>query len=447
MKSSAAEPGIAAALQGIPCSSRLLVAFSGGVDSHALLHSLAGRRQARGWTLAAVHVDHHLHPGSRDWVRHCAQVCSELAVSLRIVDVDARPRGGESPEAAARGARYRALGQLLGTGDLLLTAQHQDDQAETVLLQLMRGGGLAGLAGMPRMRTLGRGRLLRPLLQVSRQQILEYARDHNLEWLEDPSNRDTRIDRNFVRLQVLPGLRRRWPSASATLAGAASRSGEATDLLMALADIDSQHTLAAGAGLAGRHLAPLPVPRQRNLVRCWLRVEACQPPPGWAVGRIVDELLPATGSRAVVGWGEHEVRQYRGHLYVLGQTSPAAPGWRRRITVNDLAVLPDGSYARLVADGGTIDAGRLTGCRLEVGFRTGGEKLRVFEGGPRRTLKNLFQEAGIPPWRRVCWPLLFCAGRLVAVAGRWVEVEFTRPGADPAGLSFRWQTQSPSDSL
>lgn len=439
---------VVAALRRVPCSARLLVAYSGGIDSHVLLHGLSRLRTRPGWTLSAAHVDHQLDGRSPQWARHCQHICDELQVPLRQLRVDARARRGASPEAAARDARYRALSELLEPGELLLTGQHLDDQSETILLQLMRGAGPAGLAAMPRARALARGWLMRPLLNVSREQISAYASRHQLEWLDDPSNTDLSIDRNFLRRQVLPELRQRWPMAAGSLAAAAARCAESADLLMALAQLDSRHGLAAGSGLAVHSVLTLPVPRQRNLVRCWLRVEGARAAPAWALTRIVEELLPTADSgRAVVAWGGFEVRPYRGRLHAM-ETLPAVPaGWRQALTREQPSALPDGTRVELVSVTGGIDARLLKGRTVEVGFRVGGERLRLVRGGPRRTLKNLFREAGVPPWERSRWPLLFCDGALLAVAGRWTSVEFTVREEAVCGLSFRWQRLLPSDSL
>lgn len=201
---------------------RLIVGYSGGLDSHVLLHGLAMHRPY--WLtqkLEAIYVDHGLQTASAVWGEHCAEVCRDLNMPFRVLKIDARPVPGESPEAAARRARYAALAAELGFDSALLTAHHRDDQAETLLLQLLRGAGPYGLAAMPAVSRLGQGRLLRPFLEVDRAELLAYAGKHGLRWIEDASNTDTGFDRNYLRHRVLPLLRERWPAVNRTLSRSA----------------------------------------------------------------------------------------------------------------------------------------------------------------------------------------------------------------------------------
>ena len=214
---------------GIPPSYQ--VAFSGGLDSLVLLHALCALRGRLAAGVAAVHVHHGLHSDADEWDAHCQQVCDELGVAYTLLRVDGRPATGESPEAAARDARYRALAEWLPAGHCLLTAQHQDDQAETLLLQLLRGSGVSGLAAMPVMTGLGAGHHLRPLLEMTRPALHHYATAHALRWIEDPSNQSSAYDRKYLRHQVLPRLRERWPAVSSSLSRSAAHCAEASALL------------------------------------------------------------------------------------------------------------------------------------------------------------------------------------------------------------------------
>jgi tRNA(Ile)-lysidine synthase len=202
------------------------VALSGGLDSSVLLAALAAAPLRA--PLRAIHVDHHLHPDAAHWARHSVELAVRLGVACEVVRVQARPEPGESPEAAARAARYDALGRLLRPSEVLLTAHHGDDQLETVLLQWLRGGGLRALAGMPAVgRFADRGWHARPLLGFTRAELQDWAVSQRLEWLEDPSNLDPRFDRNYLRLEVLPALRRRWPAAAVTVGRVAAQAAEA----------------------------------------------------------------------------------------------------------------------------------------------------------------------------------------------------------------------------
>ena len=218
---------------------RYWLAYSGGLDSHALLHAMHGlRAQQRGIILCAVHVHHGLRPEADQWAAHCMSVCAALEIPCQVLHVQARPAAGESPEDAARCARYQALRDVIGAGDCLLTAHHQDDQAETLLLQLLRGAGVAGLAGMPACAAFGTGLLARPLLSHSRAELRAYAERHGLHWVEDGSNAETGYDRNYLRHEILPRLRARWPATAAVLTRSAGHCAAATDLLQILAAQD-----------------------------------------------------------------------------------------------------------------------------------------------------------------------------------------------------------------
>ena len=192
--------------------SRLFIAYSGGLDSTVLLHATARVRLELDGEIHAIHADHGLQADSRTWSEHCEQQCAALDIQLHKVHLELQIPAGESLEAVAREARYQAFAKILGPGDALLTAHHADDQVETVLLQLFRGAGVAGLAGMPRVKSWHRGWLLRPLLPFSRQQLEHYADEYSLRWMEDTSNLDVRFSRNQLRRRVVPELKARWPA-------------------------------------------------------------------------------------------------------------------------------------------------------------------------------------------------------------------------------------------
>ncbi len=215
------------------------VAYSGGMDSHVLLHSLAGLRdRLKLAPLNAIHINHGLSEQAGNWAHHCQSICEQLAIPLQIINVDAQPVSGQSPEEAAREARYSALAGALPDNSCLLTAHHRRDQAETLMLQLLRGGGVQGTAAMPPWCEFAQGILLRPLLDCSHEQLLVYAAAHQLDWVDDDSNTDTRFDRNYLRHQVMPDLRQRWPAVDAILARVARRHAETSELLNDLAATD-----------------------------------------------------------------------------------------------------------------------------------------------------------------------------------------------------------------
>jgi tRNA(Ile)-lysidine synthase len=406
-----------------------------------LLHALA--RLPRACGLRAVHVDHGLHPGSAAWARHAADLCARLGVPFasRAVNVTT---AGEGLEAAAREARYAALLAELRPGEVLVTAHHRDDQAETLLLNLMRGSGPAGLAGMPLLGRAGTAALARPLLGVSRAAIRDYARSHGLAWIEDPTNADPRLDRNFLRLQVLPLLAGRWPAAVPALARSAALSGEAAALLGDLAALDERRVTRRGRILVAE-LARLDEPRQRNLLRHLCRRLTGSVPPERRLRAGLAQLLGAGADRRpLVAWDGGEIRRFRGALYVqppLGAPPPlpaALPG--RAGASLDLG--PDNGRLRLVrAAAGGIAARRLDG-PLEVRYRRGGERLRPAGEAHRRELKKLLQERAVVPWMRDRIPLLYAGATLVAVAGLWTAQEFIAGAGEP-GWRVRWDRHPP----
>jgi len=217
---------------------RYVIAFSGGLDSTVLAHALARNSDVPDVPVLAIHVDHALQTDSANWSKHCAQIAAELEIDFRSLLVDVQLESGKGPEASARDARYAALSAELSNDDWLLSAHHREDQAETLLLNLIRGSGPAGVAGIGDVRRIGPGWLVRPMLNVDRADIELYANDMGLHWIEDPSNEDQRFDRNFLRHEVLPRLKSRWPDIAARLQRSAGHAGEASQLLIELAAID-----------------------------------------------------------------------------------------------------------------------------------------------------------------------------------------------------------------
>lgn len=413
---------------------RWLVAFSGGLDSTALLHALAAIYDPE--NILAVHVDHGLHEDSAAWHERCRKTAAGLGVSWHGVSVAVDRRSGSGIEAAARAARYAVFESLLQQGDFLLTAHHRDDQAETLLLNLLRGSGTAGLAGIGENQPLGAGRMLRPLLATGRDEILQYAAQQGLQWIDDPSNEDRALDRNFLRHEVLPVLASRWPAASRKLARSAELMADANRLANGLASIDLSRCGTAGR-IALDPLRALSAPRQANLLRHAARRCGLPSPPATCMDRLSRELFDARDDALpVIAWPGGECRRYRHELFLLPPlgAAPARPA---------LQLLPGGAAVNLGPQGGSlslspVDTGGIGAgtaqAGLQVRYREGGEALRTAPHGNTRTLKNLLQEHGVFPWMRDRLPLLFAGDQLVAVADLWVAAECV---AVP-GFAVRW---------
>jgi tRNA(Ile)-lysidine synthase len=393
------------------------VAFSGGTDSTALLHAVAVRADQAPGTLRAIHIDHGLHPDSPCWAEHCRRICDALGVPLVVRRLNLKPIPGESLEATAREARYRALADVLGPRDLMLTAHNQDDQAETLLIALLRGSGAHGLAAMPREAGLGQGRLVRPLLDVPRATLEQYARSFGLSWIEDPSNASLRMDRNYLRNSVVPLLRARWPGLSATLSRSAGHCAEAAYLVDGLAAELMEACAGAHPGaLDIRALGALERSRCKAVLRLWLRRRGFALPDRRHLARILDEVLPARADAdPLVAWSGCEVRRYRDDLFALAPLppSPSALTIRRAPSgMPPVIELPAG-LGWLQWD----DASDGSEPAPTVRFGATGLSCRPRPTSRRRTLKNLFQEAGIPRWLRSYVPLVFSGDTLIGVAG------------------------------
>ena len=400
-----------------------MVAYSGGVDSHVLLHLC----HAAGLPLRAVHIHHGLQAEADAWERHCAGVCKQLDIPYQCIHVDAIRGPGESPEDAARRARYRALEEALQPGEAVLVAHHQDDQAETLLLQLMRGAGPAGLASMPAVKSFGRGCLARPLLGFSRQSICDYAKAHGLSWIDDPSNADTRFDRNYVRSEVMPVFTQNWPGAVESLSQAASLQQDALEIIEAMAAVD----LAAVAtqqynSLSISKLQRLPESRQYNVLRFWISFSGYDRPRRSILQEVVDSVLPAPeDATPLVLWGNTEIRRYQDTLYVLKALNSHeihhVYAWdgEQPLYLETLGIelyleqsLGSGIQREAVARG------------LTIRFRQGGEQIRPRGRQHTHSLKKLMQEAGIPPWQRSRIPLIYIDHELACVCGYWVADAF-----------------------
>jgi tRNA(Ile)-lysidine synthase len=392
------------------------IALSGGLDSTALLAALASFPALA--PLRAIHVDHGLHPDAARWSGHSVMLAARAAIRCEVVRVDARARAGESPEAAARTARYAVLAARLQPGEVLLTAHHADDQLETVLLQWLRGGGLRALAGMAPAAAFARGWHARPLLGFTRAELRDWAESQRLDWLEDPSNRDLRFDRNYLRLEVLPALRQRWPAASRTVGRVAAQAAEA----LALDDGAAAAELAAvaeGRTVSLAKLALLDGARQRRVLRAWLRALGLSMPAAATLEALRRDMRGAAEDRVPeTRWPGAVVRRYRGRLHADPLPDPALPlgasagaTWGPGETF-DLGAL--GTLGLQAAEGGGLSRARLNE-PLVIATRAAGAVFRPAGSAHRRPLRKWLQERGVLPWRRASIPLVFSAGEIVAV--------------------------------
>jgi tRNA(Ile)-lysidine synthase len=395
---------------------RIFIAYSGGLDSLTLLHFCAQQAQLRD-RLQAIYIDHGLQTASASWGEHCVQQAAAWSVPCRVIRVDARAASGESPEAAARQARYRAFAPLLGRGDVLLLAQHREDQMETFLLQLLRGSGLAGLAAMPVCAALGEGHLLRPLLDTAKQDIRAYATRHALQWLEDPSNYCDDFDRNFLRRQIVPLLRQRWPALDKTVARSA---GHCREALLQLQQPGSDWALQAQLPLA--QLRSLAAPQCVLILRNWLQHHGLRPPSQAQMRQIQQQFIDTEpGTCANIAIQQHIICAYRQDLYCLPQEACQAPLAQLWPQGEVTAVLSNGYRLRLIEADQGIPQILWRTAQCEIRPRSGGETVHLAGRSGGHSLKKLYQEAAVPPWQRRALPILYLNGRLAAVPGLWVD--------------------------
>jgi tRNA(Ile)-lysidine synthase len=408
--------------------SRLLVAFSGGLDSTTLLHAAARLRDRYGLPLLALHADHGLHPDSAAWREHCAAQCRAFAVeylATSLVIAGSTPSG---VEAAARMARYAWLAATMRDDDQLMTAHHADDQAETVVLQLLRGAGPRGLAAMPAAKPFGPGVLLRPLLGYSRSALTDYARNHGLHWIEDPANADDRYDRSYLRQRLMPVLCARWSGAASAIRRSARHCAAVEGLLDDLARLDltrcaaraSSARLPATHALSLARLRDLSDERLANALRAWARAAGVRAPSTRKLGEAVRQLVRLSGSGGCVEWDDAALRRYRDALYLV----TGHP--RRDGPASAVPWIPDRPLdlphlgLRLVVratSGAGISPEILRDTQLTVRWRQGGERCQPAGSRHRKQLKKLYQERRVPPWERERIPLVYLHERLLAVPG------------------------------
>jgi tRNA(Ile)-lysidine synthase len=423
----------------VPPGARVTLALSGGVDSVAALDLLARLAAAHPFALTCLHVDHGISPNAARWARFARAVARRYGLRCTVRKVDLAPYRKLGVEGAARAARYAAFARA--AADFVVLAHHRDDQAETVLLQLLRGAGPAGLAAMPVVRApAGRGpRLLRPLLDAPRTELEAYARAQRLEWVEDETNADERRTRNWLRRRVLPLLRERNPNVAATLARSAAHAAEADALVRALAAIDAREASRDGR-LQAAGLARLPRARAKNVLR-WLLSDAGGPTPESAhLDELVRQLATARGDGLVrLKVGGLEVRRFRGAVWVVPPRGRPGEDWRSRWDGRRPWSLPElgGEFRFEEAASRGISAAAMSRGPVEARVRAGGERFQPDPRRPRRTLKHLLQEAGVPPWERAALPLVYCGGRLAFVPGIGVAAGL-QAGPRERGLVLSW---------
>ncbi len=407
-----------------PPISKYIVAFSGGLDSTVLLHIMHEAQLP----IHAVHVNHHLHQNSAQWDQHCKTICETWQIPISVVHIEPNQISQNNIEESARNERYKLLFKFVEDKYSLVTAHHKNDLVETLLLQLLRGAGPAGLAAMSYQRETDGGKHLRPLLDYTRSDLLDYAQAHQLHWVEDASNDSISFNRNYLRKKILPKLIERWPSALQTLTRAVELQADAMQCLKALASIDLQaaHTEQSNV-LNVKALQALSSVRVKNALRGWIQDHAMRVPSRKILDQICTDIVfkDEVESSPVQTWADGELRRYRQQLYLMKPLSGHDTEQEFQWDIKQPLHIKSIEYTLQPAD---IDR---YGIRLpphakalKVGFRRGGESLKPFGSNHHRSLKNLFQEASIPPWERDRIPLLYYQDQLISVLGYWNAADY-----------------------
>ena len=403
------------------------------MDSVVLLH-VVKQCLAGGGALRALHVNHGLQADADDWERFCRDLCGQWEVPLSVCAV-AVPKTGASPENRARIARYKAFAEDLAPGECLLLAHHLDDQMETMLLRLSRGAGLQGLSGIPAKRKLGQGTLLRPLLRCPREELADYAKTHDLRWIEDASNQNTDFDRNFCRHEILPAVERRWPEYRRDWERSRELIAESRNLLTDLAEIDLQHcTGKAKNQLSIDPLRQLSTPRQHNALRHWIEEKTGEPANPRKLRGLPDLLIgPEQSVETVIDFGDHSVRRFNGNLYLVPELPPIDPKTRLAWNPSREPILKLPGNGSLHATP-TTDHG-LAAKTYEIRYRQGGESCRLAHR-PTKSLKKILNESRLEPWLRNRLPLLFHKDDLMAIP----EIGIAENAATQPGHHIEWRS-------
>ena len=415
---------------------KLVVAYSGGIDSHVLLSSLHELRPSI--PLEAIYINHQLQSEANNWGLHCDKICLSLGIPFKQITVNATPLSGESPEEKARIVRYEALSKILMKDHCLLTAQHQDDQAETLLLQLLRGSGVEGLSAMPLCRSLGLGVQMRPFLAVSRQEIESYAKDHKLQWVEDPSNQELTIARNYLRLSIMPSFLNVWPKTNSMISRSAKWLGEASEILSEVAEQDVYFCRDEQQSLNITKLQTLSINRQKNLIRYWFHQHGLKRPGIDKLDIIFNQIVEAQAdANPQLDLQKMSVRRYKDKLFIVPIWAKINNDWTCEWDAISTMVLSDDWATIEVKEAQGLGLSeKKTQLPLTLRIRQGGEKCQPVGRDCNRSLKKLFQEYSVAPWLRDRWPLLYSEETLVAVPGLFICEGYQATDAE-IGVAFK----------
>ena len=404
---------------------KICVSLSGGVDSIVLLYAL-NQCLDKGCLIRAIHINHNLAKDSQVWADFCKRTCDRIQIQIDIHSIKVKNTEGFGIEAAARKARYQKLQRSIQEGEWLMTAHHQEDQLETILLRMARGTGIEGLQGIQKQFNFGKGKILRPLLDVSKSEVLGYARKNNLDWVEDASNQETYFDRNFLRMNVIPKLKERWPAFSSSVSRLSNISNQTSTLLKELAqqDLGSNYPI---KNLDIDILKNKSNGRVINIIRFLILKNEMTVPSMKVLNSGVNILLNPKSVNPTMVWNNYCIKRYVDKLYFL-KLSELQPNQSNKLmhwSIDEPLILDEdgSSLAAIMAIGRGLS---LKKCNknLDVQFRKGGESIRPVGHKITKKLKKLFQEDRILPWTRDKIPLLYKKNELIGVGDLWFNQNY-----------------------
>jgi len=420
----------------LPAASEYWVAYSAGVDSHALLHLLSQCRDDLLVPIKAVHVNHGLQEDAPKWAAHAQAVCDDLGIELVSLQVSDKPGANQSVEAFAREQRYRLIAEVMPAEAMLLTAQHQDDQAETLMLQLLRGAGIDGIASMPLCREFAQGWLARPLLEVSQDTVMGYAKVHQLKWIDDPSNASEAYDRNYLRHQVMPALKQRWPHAVQAMAKSASLLGQGRHFISAQLSEQLHGRINQGC-FSVESFAEIDSFVRRQLLREWLRFSSCDLPNASRLSSC-EKLALSEKDSGEVCWSDVCVRRYLQQLWITPRELPEVNSVPQIVRSFDGRIdLEVGKLMACAAKDGIPKAAFDEG-RVSIYHHTEGCRYRLVGRAGQRRFKQLCQELGIPSWSRMLQPLIMVDDSLWAIGN--YRVSAPSGLAEDQAIEFHWES-------
>ena len=424
--------------------SRIAVAFSGGLDSSVLLHSLVSIPEFKE-KVFAIHVNHGLSPNSKSWIKHCDKFCSGLGVNFIPLTIELE--NSKTNENILRKARYEALFSCLKQGDVLCTAHHQDDHIETILFRILRGTGIKGLAGIEKYSQMEGIDLIRPLISYSKKDLLDYADKFEVNWIEDESNEDLSISRNFIRKKVIPNLKNdNWPEYKNSISYLSSKAKEANEILDEIAYLDLKLCASESLDrLSILKIKELSHARAMNVLFTWLGINTHLGVSNKLTDQVYKSIILASeSSNPVVTFGKKgqkgsfQIRRFNNFLHHLPLTETETLSNKKvwKWNSDDPLELPTGTLSMQVALGKGIST-QLTEPGISIKGRIGGERCKPEGRSKSQKLKKLFQEYGVPPWVRDRIPLVYVGDQLAAVSDLWVCEEFVAK-KDERGIVLSW---------